>query len=109
VLIASLACTGAAQAASNARLLTKFQPVTKFDSAERFRPTKIETFVADSVLERFIGGTWVPIDPDPTAATLPTTGAGWRLNQSPCVPFAAIGGLACYAAAWSAHDAAQVV
>jgi hypothetical protein len=109
VLIASLACTGAAQAASNARLLAKFQPVTKFDSAESFRPTNVESFIADSSLERFIGGTWVPIDPDPTPATLPTSGAGWRLNQSSCVPYAAIGGLSCYAAAWSAHDAPQVV
>jgi hypothetical protein len=110
-LLASLAFTGAAQAAGNARLLAKFQPVTVFDSAERFRPTSVETFIADSNLERFNPetGTWIVVNPSPDATTLPTGGAGWRLNQRYCVPYASIGGLNCYVAYWSAHDAPQIV
>ncbi len=112
VLIASLACTGAAQAASNARLLTKFQPVTKFDSAESFRPTTVESFIADSNLEQLIDpltNTWIVVDSSPTPATLPTTGSGLRLNQRSCLPYVTTGGLDCYAAAWSAHHAPEVV
>jgi hypothetical protein len=111
VLIAPLAFAGAAQATSNTRLLMKFQPITRFDSAETFRPTTVETFIADSSLERFdpVGGTWVVVNPSPSATTLPTSGAGWRLNQRYCVPYAAVGGLSCYAAYWSAHDAPEVV
>jgi len=109
VAIASLAFTGAAQAASNSRLLAKFQPVTKFDSAESFRPTTVESFIADSQLEVFNGSSWVIVDPSPSSSTLPTSAAPWRLNQRSCVPYAVIGGLSCYIAAWSAHDAPQVV
>jgi hypothetical protein len=110
-LIACLAFAGGAQAASNVRLLEKFQPVTRFDSAESFRPTSVETFIADSNLERYnpATGTWVVVSTSPDAATLPTSGAGWRLNERYCVPYASIGGLSCYLAYWSAHDAAQVV
>jgi hypothetical protein len=109
-LITCLVLAGGAQAASNARLLAKFQPVTSFDSAESFRPTRVETFVDDADLERFdpATGNWVVVDPSPDAATLPTGGAGWRLNQDSCVPYAATAGLSCYAAAWSVHDTPQV-
>jgi hypothetical protein len=111
IVVAFLALTGSAQAAGNARLLAKFQPVTSFDSAESFRPTSVETFIGDSNLERFnpVSGTFVLINPSPTAATLPGSGAGWRLNQRDCVPFATVGGLACYVASWSAHDPPEVV
>jgi hypothetical protein len=113
-VVASIAClafAGAAQAASNARLLAKFQPVTRFDSAESFRPTGVETFIADSNLERYNPATaaWVVVSTSPDAPTLPTSGAGWRLNQRYCLPYASIGGLSCYLAYWSAHDTPQVV
>jgi hypothetical protein len=111
IVIVSLAFTGAAHAAGNGRLLAKFQPVTSFDSAESFRPTSVETFIADSNLERFnpATNTWVVVNPSPDASTLPTSGAGWRLNQRYCVPNASVGGLGCYVAYWSAHDAPEVV
>src|ERR671931_1407170 len=86
---------GAAQAATNARLLHKFQPVTRFDSEERFRPTTVESFIADSQLEVFNGSSWVIVDPSPSASTLPTSAAPWRLNQRYCVPYASIGGFSC--------------
>jgi hypothetical protein len=111
IFVASLAFAGAAQAAGDARLLAKFQPVTSFDSAESFRPASVETFIADSNLERFnpATGTWVVVNPSPDASNLPTSGAGWRLNQRYCVPYASVGGLGCYVAYWSAHDAPEVV
>jgi hypothetical protein len=110
--LALLASAGAAQAGTNARLLAKFQPVTHFDSQERFRPTGIETFVADSKLERCdANGNCELVDASPAAdgSTLPAEGAGWRLNQRDCVPYVSLGGLGCYVASWSAHDAPQVV
>src|SRR5437867_1090531 len=99
-----------ANAASSERLLAKYQPVTYFTPGEVFGPTTVETFVADSTLERFVPpGTWVPVDPAPTVENLPTAGAGWRLNQRTCSPATGSAGAACYAAAWSAHHAQSTV
>ena len=79
-------------------------------SAEQFRPASIQSFVADSDLEQFGGGTWSLVDSDPEPGELPAPGTGtWRLNQDSCVPFLAIGGLACYAAAGAEGDGASVV
>jgi hypothetical protein len=84
-------------ASSDAELLRTYQPVTIFDPAEQFRPSKVQPFVADSVLERFTGTSWVVVDADPEPGTLPGPGTGvWRLNQEACSPTAAIGGLGCY-------------
>jgi hypothetical protein len=107
-----LACLGAlalashAQAATPSKLLAKYQPVTYFTSDELFRPSPVDSFIADSTLERFdpTTGMFVPVDPDPTPETLPSEGAGWRLNQQPCSPFLGLAGQACYAASWAAHD-----
>jgi hypothetical protein len=100
-----------ANAASTERLLAKYQPVTYFTPGEAFRPTTVETFVADSTLERFVPalGDWVPVDPAPTVESLPTAGAGWRLNQRTCSPAAGSAGAACYAAAWGVHDAPSTI
>ena len=100
---------GAAQAATNARLLHKFQPVTRFDREERFRPMTVESFIGDSQLEVFNGSSWVIVDPSPSASTLPTSAAPWRLNQRYCVPYASIGGLSCYASFAAAHNDPRVV
>jgi hypothetical protein len=85
-----------------ARLLADYEPVTYFDPQERFLPTGIQSFVADSDLERLVGpGTWALVDPDPEPGELPGPGTGiWRLNQDSCTPSAALGGLDCYAEAW---------
>jgi hypothetical protein len=103
------AFAGSAQAATNARLLQKFQPVTRFDSKESFRPGTVESFIADSDLERFNGSGFVLVNPSPSATTLPASGAGWRLNQRYCVPYAGIGGLSCYVTHAAAHNDPQVV
>jgi hypothetical protein len=109
---AFLAFSGVAQAASDGKLLRKFQPVTQFAAGEHFRPTTIETFIADSTLEALdlSSGAWSVADADPSAAALPGPGTGiWRLNQQPCFAAAGTAGLACYAAAWGVHSEPSVV
>jgi hypothetical protein len=116
-LILAAACVvlfafaGAAHAATNARLLQKFQPVTRLDSEESFRPMTVESFIADSDLERFnpVTGTWVLVNPNPTATTLPTSGAGWRLNNQYCAPYLSLGDLSCYRNHAAGHSDPQVV
>src|SRR5919204_4291983 len=100
---------GAAHAATNARLLHKFQPVTRFDSKESFRPMTVESFIADSDLERFNGSSWVIVDASPSSSTLPTSGAGWRLNNQYCAPYLSLGDLTCYESHAAAHDDPQIV
>jgi hypothetical protein len=104
--LALLILAGAGQAATPKRLLTKYQPVTYFTSNEDFRPTTVDSFVADATLERFSPACqcFVVVDPDPAVTSLPSSGAGWRLNQQPCSPVLGLEGEACYAAAWSSQD-----
>jgi hypothetical protein len=111
LVLAGFVLVDGAPAASGGKLLAKFQPVTHFTPGEAFHPTTVETFVADSTLERFVPalGTWVPIDPAPTLDSLPVAGAGWRLNERYCSPTGGSAGAACYAAAWNAHDAQSTV
>jgi Subtilase family len=105
-----LMLAGAAQAASPARLLAKFQPVTVFHPGEEFRPIPVEGFVGDSNLEAAISETeWVVVDPDPSADSLPTASPTlWRLNQRDCFAGAPLGDLACYVAG-AADEPGRVV
>jgi hypothetical protein len=110
----ALAGTQAATAASPARLLAKHQPVTVFTPGESFRPTTVETFVADSNLEILTGPNpltdWRVVNPTPDAAALPTSPfPPLRLNQRTCSPASGLAGLACYAGAWGAHTDPSVV
>ena len=92
------------------QLLEQYQPVLQLDPAEQFRPASVQSFVADSDLEQFGGGSWTLVDPDPEPGELPAPGTGtWRLNQDSCTPTLPVGGLACYAAAGSEGDGASVV
>ena len=91
--LAALALAQVAAAASPTRLLAKFQPVTQFTPGESFRPTTIETFVSDSVLEALTGPNlltdWAVVDPTPESNSLPTSSPTlMRLNQQPCSPAA---------------------
>jgi hypothetical protein len=110
-LLTGLLFTATAQAATPARLLAKYQPVTYFTGDEAFRPTTVDTFIADSTLERFnpATATFVTVDPDPSPTTLPSSGAGWRLNQQPCSPLDGSVGEDCYAAAWASQNAPGTV
>ena len=93
------------------RLLATYQPVTHFDPAERFAPTGVQSFVADSALEQYdASGNWVVVDAHPRLGDLPGPGTGvWRLNQTSCTPSSVLGGLDCYANAWDQRARSNVV
>jgi hypothetical protein len=116
-----LAGTAAAQAASPARLLAKYQPVTQFDTDERFRPTTVASFVADSNLEtRNAAGAWVvrsdaphvaslPVGNTPICTAYPAYRPCWRLNQRTCIGSAGLAGVDCYLGAWRVPPPPSVV
>jgi hypothetical protein len=108
-LVAAALAPGVASATPDARLLAEYQPVTRFDPQERFLPTSMQSFLEDADLERFVGGSWTLVNPEPGPGNLPDAGAGWRLNQDSCTSAAPLGGLACYAAAWEDEPGAPVV
>lgn len=99
--VAALTLSAPAAAASPARLLAKYQPVTFFDPLEAFRPTTVEAFVKDADLERLVGpNTWALVDPAPSADALPGLGTGiWRLNHDGCTSATGLSSVACYQAA----------
>ena len=100
-LLALAAAAPAAADTPDERLLRTYQPVTILDPAERLRPTKVESFIVDSDLERFDGTSWVVVDPNPQPGNLPVADTGtWRLNQDSCSSAQPLGGLDCYVAAW---------
>ena len=104
------AAAPAVAATPDAQLLSKYQPVLHLDPHERFGPSSIQSFVADSDLERFSGSAWVVVDPDPEPGDLPAPGTGvWRLNQDSCTPTLALGGLDCYATAGAEGGGSSVV
>ncbi|HEU6443437.1 MAG TPA: hypothetical protein VFL61_00105, partial [Gaiellaceae bacterium] len=101
----------AARHAPDAQLLRTYQPVLVFHPDELFRPTKIQSFVEDSELERFVGTStaqlpfdafWAVIDADPEPGELPglTPGVFYRLDQVGCEADAPLAGGGCYADAW---------
>lgn len=101
---------GAAAGDPAANLLTKYQPVTVFHPREAFRPTTVESFVADANLEAATGpGTWVLVDPAPTPAKLPKTAVPVRrLNQRACFAGSGPAALQCYVNA-SADNTRSIV
>ena len=101
----------AADGSPDARLLRTYQPVLVFHPNELFRPTKVQSFVEDSELERFVGSSalqlpldafWTVVDPDPEPGELPpvTPGVFYRLDQTGCEADSTLAGQSCYAAAW---------
>jgi hypothetical protein len=110
--LAFATATGTSQAATPApRLLAMYQPVLHFDPLEKFRPASVQSFIADSDLERLTApNTWSVVDSMPEPGDLPGAGTGvWRLNQDSCTPGSALGGLDCYAAAWNEGSGGPVV
>ena len=92
-------------------LLSTYQPVLVFHPNELLRPTKVQSFVADSQLEQFVGTStaqlpldafWTVVDTEPEPDGLPpvTPGVFFRLNQTSCEADAPLAGRDCYAAAW---------
>ena len=95
VVAGYLAVVSPAQAATPKQLLARYQPVTLMDPLEPFRPTDVNGFVRDSVLEtQSSPGVWTLVDGNPTLGTLPTRSSDscatqglvdcYRLNQQSC-------------------------
>jgi hypothetical protein len=112
-LVVALLAPASAQAApgNDQALLRTYQPVLVFHPQEQFRPTKVQGFVADAQLERFVGTDpatqlvdddyWTVVDPDPEPGELPPPALGvfHRLNHAACIASAPLAGVSCYAAA----------
>jgi hypothetical protein len=107
-------------ASPDAELLRIYQPVLVRHPAELFQPTKIQSFVADSELERFTGTSasqlpldryWTVVDPHPGPGELPpsTPGVFYRLNQVGCSPGATLADESCYANAWASGSGGDAV
>jgi hypothetical protein len=101
------------------QLLQTFEPVLVFHPQESLRPTKVQSFVADSELERFTGTSqqqlpldafWTVTDPDPEPGELGSLPAGlYRLDQTSCHANASLADAACYAAAWAEGSGGDAV
>jgi hypothetical protein len=110
---------GTAAATPDTVLLQSYQPVLVFNPAESFRPTKVQSFVADSDLERFVGSSqqqlpldafWTVVDPDPEPGELGSLAPGvYRLDQVGCSAGALLANAACYAAAWAEGSGGDAV
>ncbi len=113
--------SSSAAATPDAELLRIYQPVLVLHPAELFQPTKVQSFVADSQLERFTGASasqlpldryWTVVDPHPGPGELPpsTPGAIYRLNQVGCSPGATVlADESCYANAWAGGSGGDAV
>ena len=75
---------GTAPAATPApRLLAMYEPVMHFDPLEKFRPASVQSFIADSDLERLTApNTWSLVDSAPEPGDLPAAGTGTGLPDS---------------------------
>ena len=120
--LAALVAVPAALASAttpDAQLLQTYQPVLVFHPAEPFRPTKVQSFVADSRLERFTGTNqqqlpldafWTVVDEEPEPGELGSLAPGvYRLDQVGCEADAPLAGLACYAQAWGEGSGGDAV
>jgi hypothetical protein len=119
----ALLAAGGAQAKNGTpdpKLLHAYQPVLVFHPNELFRPTKVQSFVNDSALERFVGTSaaqlpldafWTVVDPEPGPGSLPEASPGvfYRLNQTGCEADAPLAGAACYADAWQRGSGGDAV
>ncbi len=54
-LVSVAGASSAHHGTSDAQLLNTYQPVLIFHPVEKFRPAKVQTFVQDSELEKFVG------------------------------------------------------
>lgn len=107
----SLALTGVASAAPEARgttptqLLTRHAPVLVLHPNERFAPVPVDGFLADSDLQvRSPDGTW-----QASVVSLPEAGPASRLDQRSCRAVDGPAAIDCYAAAEQVHAAGPTV
>src|SRR4249920_892086 len=109
-LVSVAGASSAHHGRSDAQLLRTYQPVLAFHPDEQFRPTRVQSFVRDSELEKFTGSSpqqlpldafWSVVDPNPDANDRPppTPGAFYRLDQIGCEADGVLASRDCYAAA----------
>jgi hypothetical protein len=115
-----LSDASASAASPDAELLRIYQPVLVLHPGESFQPTKIQSFVTDSELERFTGTSpaqlpldryWTVVDPHPGPGDLPpsTPGVFYRLNQVGCSAGAPLADETCYTNAWASGSGGDAV
>jgi hypothetical protein len=96
--VGTAAAAGGDPSPPDAALLTAYEPLLQFDPLEQFPPTEVQSFITDANLEQLTApGAWTIVKDHAAPGDLPDAGT-WRLNQQPCSPATAVGGLACYAA-----------
>jgi hypothetical protein len=86
------------------QLLERHAPILVLHPAERFRPVRVEGFLADSDLQRKTATGWETI-----AGPLPAGGGDLRLDQRSCPAIDGIAASPCYAAAQDVHGSDPVV
>ena len=109
-LVSVAGASSAHRGRSDTQLLHAYQPVLVFHPDEQFRPTRVQSFIRDSELEKFTGSNpqqlpldafWSVVDPNPEADELPppTPGAFYRVDQTGCEADGVLASRDCYAAA----------
>lgn len=102
--LASTAGGSASASPSLSELLARHVPVLVLHPAERFRPVRVDGFLADSdVTQRTTAG-WVKVE-----GPLPPGGADLRLDQRLCNAIDGPAASSCYASAEAAHGSSPVV
>jgi hypothetical protein len=105
VLLRTASGADAQRAPSPATLLARHVPILILHQAELFRPVPVEGFLADSDLQRPVGGgAWETV-----GGPLPAGGRELRLDQRLCRAADGPAASQCYATAEAAHGAAPVV
>jgi len=103
-LALGLAAGGApAQAPALGTLLARHLPILVLHPAERFAPTTVDGFLADSDLQRLTPSGWEKVD-----GPLPAGGRDHRLDQRLCRAIDGVAATSCYESAEGAHGAAPV-
>jgi hypothetical protein len=113
-LLAALAFVAWASAGSpGPTLLERYKPILVLHPDERFAPTPVDGFIADSDLKRrTAAGGWEGVSevafPPREVAGCPVKTC-WRLDQRLCSPNTGLASVDCYAAADAAHAASPTV
>lgn len=85
-------------------LLARYAPIVVLHPAERFRPTPVDGFLADSDLQRKTASGWEKVE-----GPLPVGGAALRLDQRYCQAIGGIASSECYADSEATHASSPVV
>jgi hypothetical protein len=95
---------GARPTPSLATLLLRYSPIVVLHPLERFQPVPVDGFLADSDLYQRTTSGWQRVE-----EPLPSTVAGYRLDQRLCSPRDGVAATPCYADAQDAHGSPPTV